>query len=74
MYKNVLFIMPLHTSGGPRLKVLEGMSLANAVVSTSVGGESIHVSYRKHPLSVDAPCACAESLTKASRQDCLDAR
>jgi glycosyltransferase involved in cell wall biosynthesis len=40
-YNNNIAIVPLNTGSGTRLKILEAMSLGNAVVSTSVGAEGI---------------------------------
>jgi polysaccharide biosynthesis protein PslH len=51
-YKNVLLVMALPMSGGTRLKVLEGMSMAKAVSPTSVGFDVLH---REHVLIVDEP-------------------
>ncbi len=59
LYKNVLFVMPLRLSGGTRIKVLKGMSMAKAVVSTSVGCEGIDVSHWEHVLTVNEPRAFA---------------
>ena len=41
VYKSAVFVVPLRMGGGTRLKVLEGMSMAKAVVSTSLGCEGM---------------------------------
>jgi sugar transferase (PEP-CTERM/EpsH1 system associated) len=37
-----VYVVPLLTGGGTRLKVLEAMSMGNAIVSTTLGCEGIH--------------------------------
>ncbi len=50
-----MFIAPLSMSGGTRLKVFEDMSMAKAVVSTSIDREDIDVSHREHQVTVSEP-------------------
>jgi glycosyltransferase involved in cell wall biosynthesis len=50
--------------GGTRLKVLEGMSMSKAVVSTSVGCEGIDVSRNEHLLIVDESRAFADAVLR----------
>jgi polysaccharide biosynthesis protein PslH len=64
VYKSAVFVVPLRMGGGTRLKVLEGMSMAKAVVSTSVGCEGIDVSHDEHLLIVDEPRAFADAVLR----------
>jgi glycosyltransferase involved in cell wall biosynthesis len=61
VYKSAVFVVPLRMGGGTRLKVLEGMSMSKAVVSTSVGCEGIDVSHDEHILIVDESRAFADA-------------
>ena len=62
VYKSAVFVVPLRMGGGTRLKVLEGMSMAKAVVSTSIGCEGIDVAHSEHLLIVDEPRAFADAV------------
>jgi len=64
VYKSAVFVVPLRMGGGTRLKVLEGMSMAKAVVSTSIGCEGIDVSHDEHLLIVDEPRAFADAVLR----------
>jgi glycosyltransferase involved in cell wall biosynthesis len=57
-----VFVVPLRMGGGTRLKVLEGLSMAKAVVSTSVGCEGIDVVHGQHLLVADHPQAFADAV------------
>jgi len=59
-----VFVVPLRMGGGTRLKVLEGLSMAKAVVSTSVGCEGIDVVHGEHLLVADNPQAFADAVLK----------
>jgi glycosyltransferase involved in cell wall biosynthesis len=64
VYKSAVFVVPLRMGGGTRLKVLEGMSMSKAVVSTSVGCEGIDVTHDEHLLIVDESRAFADAVLK----------
>jgi glycosyltransferase involved in cell wall biosynthesis len=61
-----VFVVPLRMGGGTRLKVLEGLSMAKAVVSTSVGCEGIDVVHGQHLLVADDPQGFADAVLKLS--------
>lgn len=65
-------IVPLRIGGGTRLKIFEAMSMAKAVVSTSIGAEGLPVKNGEHLLMADDPASFAEStlrlLGSASRR------
>ncbi|MEO6236669.1 MAG: glycosyltransferase family 4 protein [Vicinamibacterales bacterium] len=58
------FVVPLRMGGGTRLKVLEGLSMQKAVVSTSVGCEGIDVVDGQHLLVADDPKQFADAVLK----------
>ena len=43
-----LMIVPLLSGGGIRVKIIEGMALGKAIISTSVGAEGIHYTHKKN--------------------------
>ena len=53
-------IVPLRIGGGTRLKIYEAMSMAKAVVSTSIGAEGLPVKSGEHLLLADTPSSFAE--------------
>jgi glycosyltransferase involved in cell wall biosynthesis len=66
VHKSAVFVVPLRMGGGTRLKVLEGLSMEKAVVSTSIGCEGIDVIHGEHLLIADEPRAFADSVLKLS--------
>jgi glycosyltransferase involved in cell wall biosynthesis len=54
-------IVPLRIGGGTRLKIFEAMSMAKAVVSTSIGAEGLPVRNGEHLLIADDPASLAEN-------------
>jgi glycosyltransferase involved in cell wall biosynthesis len=55
-------IVPLHTGGGTRLKILEAMALGTPVVSTSKGAEGLNVQHGIHLLIADEPAVYANAV------------
>ncbi len=53
--KAAVVIVPLRVGGGTRLKILEGMAMSKAIVSTSVGAEGIDHTNGKDILLKDTP-------------------
>jgi polysaccharide biosynthesis protein PslH len=66
VYDAAVFVVPLRMGGGTRLKVLEGLSMEKAVVSTSVGCEGIDVVHGEHLLVADDPQAFADAVLRLS--------
>jgi glycosyltransferase involved in cell wall biosynthesis len=54
--------VPLRIGGGTRLKIFEAMSMAKAVVSTTVGAEGLPVTGGEHVLIADDPAAFAREV------------
>jgi sugar transferase (PEP-CTERM/EpsH1 system associated) len=59
-----VFIVPLRIGGGTRLKIFEAMSMAKAVVSTSIGAEGLAVKNGEHLLLADDPASFAENTVR----------
>lgn len=53
--KAAVVVVPLRVGGGTRLKILEGMSMSKAIVSTSVGAEGIEHTDGEDILLKDTP-------------------
>ena len=58
--KRAVCIVPLRIGGGTRLKIYEAMSMAKAVVSTSIGAEGLPVKAGEQLLLADTPSSFAE--------------
>lgn len=71
--KSAVYVVPLRIGGGTRLKIFEAMSMAKAVVSTSIGAEGLPVNKDEHIILADDPASFAEStvrlLLDASRRE-----
>jgi len=63
MQKAAVFVVPILSGGGTRLKVLEAMSAGKAIVTTSIGCEGIEGSDGKHFIIADTPDSFADSVT-----------
>lgn len=55
-------IVPLHSGGGTRLKILEALALKTAVVSTPKGAEGLAVENGRHLLIAEQPQAFAAAI------------
>lgn len=64
VHKSAVVVVPLRMGGGTRLKVVEGLSMAKAVVSTSLGCEGIDVTHLEHLLIADEPRDFADAVLK----------
>jgi glycosyltransferase involved in cell wall biosynthesis len=61
-------IVPLHTGGGTRLKILEAMALGTPVIATSKGAEGLNVEAGKHLLIADTPEIFAQEVLRLLRE------
>ena len=57
-----VFVVPLKVGGGTRLKLLQAMSMAKAIVSTSLGCEGIDVEHGRHLIVADDPAGFASAV------------
>ncbi len=60
--KAAVVVVPLRVGGGSRLKILEAMAAAKAMVSTSVGAEGLSVSNHEQLILADDPHAFAAAV------------
>jgi sugar transferase (PEP-CTERM/EpsH1 system associated) len=67
-----VYVVPLRVGGGTRLKIFEAMSMAKAVVSTTVGAEGLPVSPGRNIVIADQPADCASAVVGLIRD--ADAR
>lgn len=59
-----VFAVPLHYGGGTRLKILEAMSMAKPIVSTSIGVEGIKAKPGVHLLLAEDNASMSEAILR----------
>ena len=64
MNQYAIFISPLFTGSGIRIKILEGMMMQRVIVATSIAAEGIPVSDRKNIFIADNPGEMAEIISE----------
>jgi len=64
-------ITPIRYGGGTRIKILEALAHAKAVVSTSAGAEGLDVEPGRHLLIADSPSQFAQACLKLIRNPSL---
>ena len=62
-----VYIVPLRIGGGTRLKIFEAMSMAKAVVSTTVGAEGLPVRSGQDLVIADEPAQFADAVVNLIR-------
>jgi polysaccharide biosynthesis protein PslH len=55
-------MVPLRIGGGTRLKIAEGLSMANPVVSTTLGAQGLELYHQEHLLLADTPEEFANAM------------
>jgi len=60
--KASVVVVPLRIGGGTRLKILEGMAMKKAIISTSLGAEGIDVTEGDNILLRDTPADFADAI------------
>jgi len=60
-------VVPLRIGGGSRIKILEALAMAKAVVSTTIGAEGLAVTDGLHLLLADAPSDFAARMVELLR-------
>ncbi|NBC07784.1 MAG: glycosyltransferase [Bacteroidetes bacterium] len=63
-----LMVVPLLSGSGMRAKILEGMALGKAVLTTSIGLEGIAAGHRKEVLVADTPKAFVDEVSWAIKE------
>lgn len=69
-----VFVVPLLSGSGTRLKILEAFALGTAVVTTAIGAEGIAASHGEHMLVADEPAQFARSVLELLRDPQAAAR
>ncbi len=62
-----VYVVPLRIGGGTRLKIFEGLAMAKAVVSTTVGAEGLPLVAGTHLLRADDPGEFARAVVSLLR-------
>jgi glycosyltransferase involved in cell wall biosynthesis len=57
-------MVPLRIGGGTRLKITEGLAMANPVVSTTLGAQGLELNHDGHLLLADTPEAFADGMLR----------
>lgn len=69
-----IMVVPLLSGGGMRVKIVEGMLMQKAIVSTSIGAEGIPVSGESEILLADTPDSFASAIVRLIRDRELQLR
>lgn len=70
MRSKAIMIVPLLSASGIRVKIIEGMALGKAIVSTKIGAEGLDVEHGKHIMIGENAQECRESIAQlASNPD-----
>jgi sugar transferase (PEP-CTERM/EpsH1 system associated) len=67
--RGAVSIVPLRIGGGTRLKIFEAMSMAKAVVSTTVGAEGLPVTAGRNIVIADEPARFAQAVVHMIRDE-----
>jgi glycosyltransferase involved in cell wall biosynthesis len=67
-------VVPLRLGGGTRLKIVEGMAMGKAIVSTTLGAEGIEAVPGRDILIGDQPAAFADAVNRLLSEPGLAAR
>ena len=65
--RGAVYVVPLRIGGGTRLKIFEAMSMAKAVVSTTVGAEGLPVTNGRDIAIADEPARFAHAVVHLMR-------
>ena len=55
MNSKAIMVVPLHSGSGMRIKIVEGMALGKAIVSTDIGTEGIPTTHRENIMVANEP-------------------
>jgi glycosyltransferase involved in cell wall biosynthesis len=62
--RGAVYVVPLRSGSGTRIKIFEAMAMGKAVVSTTVGAEGLPVKNGRDILIADEPAAFAASVVR----------
>jgi glycosyltransferase involved in cell wall biosynthesis len=71
MAESAVYVVPLRAGAGTRLKILEGLAMGKAVVSTSLGAEGLEVTDGENVLIADEPSEFATKVIRLLRDQGL---
>jgi len=74
MRKAPVYVVPLLSGSGTRIKIFEAMAMGKAVVSTTLGAEGLPVTHGRNILIADHPHEFADSVVRLLRDRALTAR
>lgn len=57
-----IMLVPLQSGSGMRIKIIEGMAMGKAIISTSIGAEGIPVTHLKNIVIADMPKEFADAI------------
>ena len=64
MNSKAIMVVPLHSGSGMRIKIIEGMALGKAIVSTSIGSEGIPTTSGKNIKIANTPDLFIDSISE----------
>lgn len=64
MHEHKVMVVPIHSAGGIRIKIIEGMALEKRIVSTRIGAEGIEFSDKHNIRIADTPEAFAQAVVE----------
>ena len=72
--KSPVYVVPLLSGSGTRIKIFEAMAMGKAVVSTTIGAEGLPVTHGQNIVIADHPREFADSVVRLLRDRELAAR
>ena len=72
--KSPVYVVPLLSGSGTRIKIFEAMAMGRAVVSTTIGAEGLPVTHGQNILIADHPREFADSVVRLLRDHELAAK
>ena len=64
-----VMLVPLQSGSGMRIKIIEGMAMGKAIISTSIGAEGIPVTHLENIIIADNPKEFADAITTLCKND-----
>jgi glycosyltransferase involved in cell wall biosynthesis len=64
MRSKTIMVVPLFSGSGIRIKIIEGMTAGNAIISTRIGAEGIHCENGTHILFAETPSEFLEAIRR----------
>ncbi len=74
MNRSSIYVLPMRTGSGTRLKVFEAMASGKAIVSTPIGAEGLPVTEGENILLAETPLDFAQAVVRLTRDAALRRR